>query len=49
MLCGGRALVGEHGFDPGAKTFLIELECSLTFAVEMEIRAHLHVVLLIGG
>ncbi len=46
MFRGGRALVREHGFvvwehgfDFGVKRLLIEFECLLAVAIEMEIRA----------
>src|SRR5258708_10788658 len=46
VLRGRRTLVGKHGFDFGAEALLIELERRLAVAVEMEIRAHLHSLLL---
>src|SRR5216683_5994679 len=46
VLRGRRAFVREHGFDFCAEALLVELECGLAVAVEMEIRAHLHSLLL---
>src|SRR5258708_5746370 len=43
-----RAFMAKHGFDFGVELLLVEFECLLAVAIEMKIRAHLHIGLLLG-